>query len=371
MKKLCIIDGPSVLVSCFYGQAPKEYARARNEEEKALYLKDLLQTSNGQYINGVYGMTKYLQKLFKKIDPSHLVITWDTTRDTFRRVIYPNYKGNRSETPIELSSQFKLMQDLISEMGIKQLMNDPNETDMNNLFESDDYIGSLVERFEDEISVSVISKDKDMLQLISNNTSVWLMTSKWLELAEKYEIERHALGGVFEYDVDVTENELGVSVSQIVDLKALIGDPADNIPGVRNVGITSAPNLLREYGCIEDLYDYIRHLNGTDKETKAELKELKEFWKNDLGITRSPINSLIKTSDKPDEIVGEKSATISKELSTIKRNIPIPYTLNDLKVNINEEKMIKRMKELEFYSLMDSSKEDSLPEDAIQEKLLF
>lgn len=360
MKKLVIIDGSSVLTSCFYGQTPNGFAIAKTDEERARYHKNMLQTSDGRFVNAVYGMTKYLLRLFKEINPFHVIVTWDTTRNTFRRTIYPEYKMNRKDTAFELSSQFPIMQDFLRKLGVKQYLNDINEKDMSKLYESDDFIGSLVKKYEDEMSIAIISKDRDMLQLVSENTSVWLITSKCDELNTTYyeNASNRVFAGTVLFTPEIVKQETGVYPNQIVDLKALLGDTADNIPGIKGVGETSAPQLITEYGCIENLFDTIRHLSGLEtltdkKEIKAlkdEIKEIKEFWKTDLGINKSPLNALLKTSK--DELVGEESAKISKELGQIKLDIPIIEVLSDFEFEINQTKLIELLKELEFSSLI-------------------
>jgi DNA polymerase-1 len=144
MDKLIIIDGRSILSTCFYATVPLEYIRAKNPEEKQFLLHRIMQTKSGIFTNGVYNMSKNLLKLIERQEPSHLAIAWDITRDTFRRKLYPEYKANRLETAPELKSQFILMQDILRSAGVAQFM----DTDR----EADDFLGSLSKQFESEIT---------------------------------------------------------------------------------------------------------------------------------------------------------------------------------------------------------------------------
>lgn len=341
---LLLIDGSSLLSTQYYGNLPRQITFAKTKEEKEKYYDKIMQTSNGIYTNAVYGFLRAFLKILKEQKPTHIAVSWDISRDTFRRKIYDKYKGNRNETPAPLKDQFKLCQEVLNEMGIVQFMDKE--------YEADDFNGSLSKKFENEIPVRILTKDNDYLQLVSENTRLWLMfttTDKADDFFNRYGIEKEIFN-LPEKTIELTpvlvKEEFGVTVDQIVDLKALKGDTSDNIPGVKGVGETSAIPLISEYGTIENLYDNIRNLD------KKEEKEIKDFWKNSLGIKRSPLAYLLKEKDDSGEPVGEDAAILSKKLGEIKCDINLGnLKLEDLLLKINKEKTVEMFDKLEFKSI--------------------
>lgn len=339
--KLVVVDASSILSTQYFGSLPPAVAFAKTLEDKEANYHKILQTSDGRYINGVFCFIKYILKLKKELDFTHIVFAWDITRDTFRRDIYKEYKANRDETPIPLKEQFKMSQELLDELGFYQLMD--------SRYEADDFLGSIASKFEGQVPVYLLTKDRDTLQLVSDNTRLWLIQTSNEnadKLFKKYDLEKSLYTipeRCFEFTPHYVKEEFGVYPEQIVDLKALIGDDGDNIPGVKGCGEKSAIPLINEYNTIENLYDYIRDLS------KDEEKELKTFWK-ELGIKRSPLSHLLKTSDT--EIVGEKSAILSKQLGKIKCDIDIDATLDDFKYEFDKDRCVKAFKKLEFKSII-------------------
>ena len=163
---LFLIDGSSLLSSSFFGTLPNSYRFAKTDEERDAALPELIQTSTGVYINGISTMFRQIENIIKKVNPSHLAVAWDLTRDTFRRGLYPLYKSNRKDGRPELLSQFAIAQEMLKEMNI------PSFAYME--YEADDIIGTLSRRFEDVIKVVILTKDQDALQLITSDVSVWL-----------------------------------------------------------------------------------------------------------------------------------------------------------------------------------------------------
>lgn len=339
--KLIVVDASSILSTQYFGSLPSEVMNAKSNEEAIANYDKILKTSNGEYVNGVFGLAKYVLKLKKSLDFTHIVFAWDITRDTFRREIYPEYKANRDDAPQPLLDQYLLSQELLSDMGFYQVMSMD--------YEADDYLGSIATKFENEVPVYLLTKDKDTLQLVSENTRLWLLQSsfgKTKDLFKKYGLNMSDYNipeKCFEFTPYYVKEEFGILPEQVVDLKALVGDTGDNIPGVKGCGEKSAIPLINEYKTIENLYDNIRNLS------KAEEKEIKEYWK-ELGIKRSPLSYLLKTSDT--EIVGEKSAILSKKLGKIKCDIEIDATLDDFKYEFDKDRCIKAFKKLEFNSLI-------------------
>ena len=399
-RKLLIIDGSSLLSTSFYGTA-KDLMFAKTDEQRELAYKKLMQTKDGIYTNGVYGFIKTLNKILDNQKPSHLAIVFDLSRETtFRKQMYSEYKGTRKKSPQPLREQFKLMQEVLEYIGVPVFKSLE--------FEADDFAGSLAKRFEDEIPVYCHTKDHDYLQLTSNNTRIWMVTSKCDEMFKEVGIDKNEFNlpdGVFEYTLSTFKDIQGLDYpEQIIDMKALVGDSSDNIPGVYGVGEKAVIPMLKEYGDIETIYSEIENL------TPKEEKEFKKFAKENLGISRFPMSNLLKdgiiTLSSGDEIEyncifreiteeqlnnqeffnsklgnlrfpieiktdggldllkehdvvsiklsAKESAFLSKELATIKTDIEDVNNINleDLRVNINKQKYNEKMMELEMKSLI-------------------
>lgn len=319
---LLLIDGSSILNSCFFGTVPKEYYRAKTPEEKRFILPNIMQTKTGIFTNGVFAMSKSLKNLVERFKPKYMAVAWDITRDTFRRKIYPDYKANRAETAPELKSQFAIMQNVLQAAGIKQFV-DPN-------IEADDFLGSLSRQFESRTPVYIYTKDQDALQLVSDRTRVWLITSKADEMKNTYgKPEGFVPNGAFEFTPLFVKEVYGLTPEQIIDKKALEGDPSDNIPGVRGIGEKASVPLLQEYGTVEGIYDALED----EKHFKNICKE--------LGV-RSPIKALTE---------GREMACLSKTLATIKIE-SLPVSLEDLQLCIDRYSLDAKFRELEFNSLV-------------------
>lgn len=337
MKKLLLVDGSSLLMTSFFGNIPREYYRIKTEEDRARVLKKVLQTPDGQFTNGVFTMMRWLERIIKEQEPTHLAVAWDLSRDTFRRKLYPPYKAHREEAAPELKSQFALAQRVLKAMNIQQFALAD--------FEADDIIGTLAKRFKDTIPVYILTKDQDALQLVGGNVRVWLLTSKAREMYEHiglYDKELSAPRHAFEFTSMYVEEFYGVKPHQIIDMKALVGDTSDNIPGVKGVGEKAVIPLLKEFGSVENLYEYIENTPET---------EVRLFFK-EIGINRSPLSYLIKTSET--ELVGKASAMLSKQLATIDCEIKgLSYVqLSDLVLQIDDEGRRSIYEELSFQSII-------------------
>ncbi len=166
---LLIIDGSSLLTTQFFGNLPREIIFAKTMEEKEVYFPKIMQTSGGVYTNAVYGFLRVLLKILKEQKPKYLAVAWDVSRDTFRRELYSDYKGNRGETMAPLKEQFILCQEVLRKMQIPQFMDEH--------FEADDFSGTLTNMFESEVPVRIMTKDHDYLQLVSERTQLWMIHS--------------------------------------------------------------------------------------------------------------------------------------------------------------------------------------------------
>ncbi len=338
---LLIIDGSSLLTTQFFGNLPKEIMFAKTTEEKEQYFHKIMQTSKGEYTNAVYGFMRTLLKIIKEQKPKYLAVTWDVSRNTFRREMYADYKGNRGETLAPLKEQFIRCQELLKALNIPQFMDER--------YEADDFSGSLSHKFEKEVPVRIMTKDNDYLQLVTERTNLWIIHStakKTDELYAKFGMKKkdwNVPDRTFPFDLERLEEEFGIKPSSVPSLKGLQGDTSDNIKGVPGIGETTALALVKEYKTIDALYDAIRDLDDAGK------KKMVEYWKS-IGIKRSPMNYLLKESEE--ELVGEKAAFLSRDLATIKCDIDLSdVTLESLEVHVDKEKAEKEFERLEFKSL--------------------
>ena len=339
-RMLVLIDGSSLLSTQYFGSLPIELLTAKTDDEREKYYGKLMHSSKGVYTNAVYGFWRTLLRILETQHPSHIAVAWDLSRNTFRRGLYADYKANRSDTQPPLKQQFITAQQTLERAGIRQFM---SET-----YEADDYCGTLSKLFEGEIPVRIMTKDNDYLQLVSEQTNLWMIHStakKTDELFKKYHLPKDDTipDRCFPLNPERVKAEFGVEPGQVADLKALQGDSSDNIKGVPGVGPASAVALIAHYGSIEALYAAMDGLSD------AELKKLAADWK-EIGISRSPISKLLKEDET--ELVGKKAAYLSKQLATIKRDIDLgDLKLDDLAVGINTEELARCFDELDIRSL--------------------
>ncbi len=226
MNKLIIIDGNSIANRAFYGLP-------------------LLSNSKGLHTNAVYGFTTMLLRLLEEEKPTHFLVAFDAGKVTFRHRDYADYKGGRAKTPPELSEQFPWIKQLLIAFGIAQFELEG--------YEADDIIGTLAQIATDQHEqVLVVSGDKDMLQLASDQVTI-AITRKGVSEVERYT------------PLEIME-KYQLTPAQIIDLKGLMGDSSDNIPGVPGVGEKTALKLLQEYSSVENLLAHVSELKGKLKE---------------------------------------------------------------------------------------------------------
>src|SRR5690625_1050105 len=281
-KKLVLIDGNSVLFRAFYALP-------------------LLHNDKGVYTNAVYGFTAILLNILEAEKPSHILVAFDAGKTTFRHKTYEDYKGGRQKTPPELSEQFPLTRELLDAFNIPHY-----ELDM---YEADDIIGTLANVGEKEgMEVKVISGDQDLLQLVSKHVTV--------------DVTKKGVSEVDSYTPEYVMEKFELSPEQIIDLKALMGDSSDNIPGIPGIGIKTATRLLKQYSTLENIYEHLDEISG--KKLKENLQTFKE------------------------------EAFMSRELATIDLHSPITISLKELGYEGYEYKDIYTLlSELEFRSLLD------------------
>ncbi|MDM5339358.1 DNA polymerase I [Fictibacillus enclensis] len=287
-NKLVLIDGNSIAYRAFFALP-------------------LLNNDKGVYTNAVYGFTTMLLRILEDEKPSHVLVAFDAGKTTFRHKTFEDYKGGRQKTPSELSEQFPLIRQLLDGFGIKRYELES--------YEADDIIGTLSKQAaEGDWDVNVYTGDKDLLQLVTENVKVTLT--------------RKGISEVEAYDLKQVEEKYGLTPHQIIDMKGLMGDPSDNIPGVPGVGEKTAIKLIKQFGSLEQTLDSIDQVSG------AKLKE--------------------KLSDNRDQ------ALMSKELATITHEAPIEVSLKDAVYQGYEaERLLPLFKDLGFNSLLERIGGDS------------
>ena len=277
MEKFIIIDGNSLINRAFYGMP-------------------MLRSLDGIPCNAVYGFTNMLLGLIVNEKPKYLVCVFDAGKHTFRHDIYAEYKGTRDKMPEDLAVQLPIMKNLLKSMGI--LTVEIPE------IEADDIIGSLTRKFNEQFIL--VSGDKDLLQLINNQTEVWL-TQK-------------GISNVLKVDEAILKSEFGLIPYQVIEMKAIMGDSSDNIPGVPGIGKVGATKLIEEFSSLDNIYENI-------EKVAPKLK-----------------NKLIENKDY---------AYLSKVLATIKLDVNLDLTLSDCEYSLpfnDEAKNI--MRDLDFKSIL-------------------
>ncbi|HLR11252.1 MAG TPA: DNA polymerase I [Sporosarcina sp.] len=281
-KKIVLLDGNSLAYRAFFALP-------------------LLTNDQGIHTNAVYGFTMMLQNILEEEKPTHMLVAWDAGKTTFRHATYEEYKGGRQKTPSELSEQFPYMRKLLKAYNIPQY-----ELDQ---YEADDIIGTLSNKGNAEkTEVVVISGDKDLTQLATDLTTV--------------RITRKGITDTETYTPDHVMEKYGITPPQIIDMKGLMGDSSDNIPGVPGVGEKTALKLLKEYGTIENIY--------------ASLDR----------ITAKKLNENLTTY--------EEQAYMSRDLATIEVEAPITIDIPDLAYDgPNMDSVVDIYQELNFTTLLD------------------
>lgn len=250
-------------------------------------------------------------------NPTHMLVAFDAGKTTFRHSTFGDYKGGRQKTPPELSEQFPYIRKLIDAYGIKRY-----ELEM---YEADDIIGTLSKRADEKgQQVVIVSGDKDLTQLATDKTTVYI-TRKGITDIEKYTPEH-------------VQEKYGLTPLQIIDMKGLMGDASDNIPGVPGVGEKTAIKLLKEHGSVEDLYKALDTVSGVKLKEKL--------------------------------IANEEQAIMSKALATIETAAPIQISIDDLSyTGPNMEEVIEVWKELAFKTLLEKS--DYISEESETTEVAF
>ena len=296
MNKLVLIDGNSLSFRAFYALP-------------------LLSNHAGIHTNAVYGFAMLLEKIIKEEKPNHFLVAFDAGKTTFRHSKYSEYKGGRQKTPPELSEQFPYIRQLLDAYHIKRY-------ELDN-YEADDIIGTLSRQADEEdFETIIITGDRDLTQLATDNVTIYY-TKKGVTDVDHYTPKF------------IAEKYNGLVPKQIIDMKGLMGDTSDNIPGVAGVGEKTAIKLLNQFESVEGVYEHIEEVTA---------KKLKE--------------KLINSKD---------DALMSKDLATINVHSPIEVSLEDTKLTLQDDttKKIELFKKLEFKQLLADIDTSSTNEEVI------
>ena len=282
MEKVVLVDGNNLLFRSYYATA---------------YTGNIMRNRDGFPTNGLYGFVNMINKIVAEENPKYMMVAFDIGK-TFRHEKYKDYKGGRRETPEDLKVQFPIAKKILTAMGIKYLECEG--------YEADDIIGTISSWCDKdpEYEALIVSSDKDLLQLISDETVVKLLKPKdYIMMDEATFIQTY-----------------GFEPIKMIDLKALMGDASDNIPGVKGIGEKTAIKLLTQYGSLDGIYENIDNIKGSTHEKL---------------------------------VTGNEDAYYSKELVTIYREVPLNITWDDLLYgNENTNELIQLYNELNFYSLL-------------------
>ena len=296
LNKLVLIDGNSLSFRAFYALP-------------------LLSNHAGIHTNAVYGFAMLLEKIIKEEKPNHFLVAFDAGKTTFRHSKYSEYKGGRQKTPPELSEQFPYIRQLLDAYHIKRY-------ELDN-YEADDIIGTLSRQADEEdFETIIITGDRDLTQLATDNVTIYY-TKKGVTDVDHYTPKF------------IAEKYNGLVPKQIIDMKGLMGDTSDNIPGVAGVGEKTAIKLLNQFESVEGVYEHIEEVTA---------KKLKE--------------KLINSKD---------DALMSKDLATINVHGPIEVSLEDTKLTLQDDttEKIELFKKLEFKQLLADIDTSSTNEEVI------
>ena len=313
---ILLIDGNSMLFRAYYA---------------TLYSGARMNTSSGISTNAVYAFVNMINKAIKKIEPNYVMVAWDSGKPTFRHEQFEDYKGTRKELDPELKVQFPIVREFLDAYGIYRYEEDG--------IEADDIIGTLSKKFKD-YKVHILSSDNDLLQLIDDTTSVLLM--------------KKGISDMQEMDIATLMEVKEVEPWQIVEMKGLMGDASDNIPGVKGIGEKTALKLLKSYGSVEGVYEHIEDLKGKQKEKLMEGKAM-AFLSKELATIKIDCDLDVKLED----------FTFEADIVKLNRFFT-KYEMNSMVKNI--EAVEDETKQIKFGKL---EKVHQLPEAILKDKVLL
>ena len=285
MSKFIIIDGNAIIHRAFHAIPP-------------------MTNKDGLVLNAVYGFTSILLRTIKELQPDYLAVAWDLKAPTFRHKEYKEYKAGRVKQPQELYDQMVLVKELLTAMQIPVLECEG--------FEADDIIATVATNNKKEkVKTIIVTGDMDTLQLVDKDTEVYTM--------------KKGVNDIAVYDVLAVQERYGLGPEQMVDYKALRGDPSDNIPGVKGIGEKTASELIQKFGSVEKMY------------------QQQKKWE-EKGVSHAVVAKLA---------AGQKEALFSKHLVTLVADVPVKYALKDCEAkDFINEKMRELLAKWEFGSLL-------------------
>jgi 5'-3' exonuclease len=275
---IMLVDGMALLFRAFYATAITGQFQIN---------------SKGIPTNGVSGFLKHMLTAVSTFNPTHLAVCWDMGSKTFRSELYTEYKGNRGEAPVELIPQFDLVKEVVAGFDI------PNIGLVG--YEADDCIGTVAKALKNDMKVSILTGDQDILQLLDDNISVILLKK-----------------GVGNYQVHTPDSfyeEKGITPRQMIDLKGLMGDPSDNYPGVKGIGEKTALKLLQQFESIDGI---LQNLNDLSKSHRTKIEQ------------------------------GLDMLHLSRTLAEIKCDVPVSCSVSDSELRYNRSKVMNMLEEMEL-----------------------
>lgn len=300
MKKVILVDGNNLMFRSYYA---------------TLYSGSMMTNSEGFPTNALYGFVNMMNKIISEENPEYIMVAFDIGK-TFRHEKYDYYKGKRDETPEDLKKQFPVAKKILNAMGIKyfELAG----------YEADDIIGTFAKKVDEEAEfvATIVSSDKDLLQLISEDVDVKLLKQK----------------DYIRMNREVFMNTYGLEPIKMIDLKSLMGDQSDNIPGVKGIGEKTAIKLLQTYSSLDGVYQNIENIKGATKQ------------------------KLITDKD---------NAYMSYDIATIYREVPIDTNLDNIKYqNELTDELINIYNDLDFHSLLRKTTNKTISDDKIKYNLI-
>lgn len=270
------------------------------------FIKNPLTNSDGQNTSAIFGFARMLLKLIADQKPDYLAVAFDPPKKSFRFSLYPEYKANRVKMPDDLRSQIEEIKNMVEVLGITRI----EEAD----FEADDVLGTVAKKYgTGDVEVMLVTGDKDAYQLVGKNVKIY---------ANKKGITEYEIYGEKE-----VEEMLGVKPGQVIDYMALTGDASDNVPGVKGIGEKTAQKLVAEYGSLDGLYGRIGEIRGKQKETLER---------------------------------GKESAYLSRDLVTVRNDLPIHLDLDDMKFeSLPADRAVPYFRALEMGSIVNDFFKDA------------
>lgn len=300
---------------------------------RAYYALPPLTDPSGRIVNAAFGFSRILLAALEEFEPEYVAVTFDHPKPTFRHKEFKDYKAHRPEMPDDLQPQIPLVKEIVDALGIPRFELEG--------YEADDLIGTVSYYLDhqpeklgahQEILNVIVTGDKDLLQLVDDSTHVW--------------IPGRGQGKDLEYDALLVEEKMGVRPDQVVDMKALMGDSSDNIPGIKGIGKKTAIKLLEAYQTLDELFKRVTQLQETGE-------------KDDL-LKGALLNKLIE---------GKDSAYMSQDLARINCQAPIEIDLDQCRIeSYDKTQAVEIFKQLEFHSLLKMLPKDEF-ETNVQEAL--